>query len=93
MKEHDEFKKRMESAQKEGIGAVVKCIIDSDVPGGPFTTGLRQTEVIKKTMELMEEYHLTIGEAESFPDALKEALHKNSEQFEKSKPFTIYKRN
>ena len=48
-------------------------------------------QLIKDVMLEMEKRRFTTGEAEEFPNKLAEALKKNSERFEKEKPFAIYK--
>lgn len=50
----------------------------------------QQREMIKTIMKMMAEKGFTVGEAEELPEALSEELKRNSERFEKEKPFAIY---
>lgn len=53
----------------------------------------RQLKVINAVMQLMVEEAFSVGEAEELPEALSEELRRNSERFEKEKPFAIYKKD
>lgn len=59
--------------------------------GGMTIKAERQRELIVRVMEIMEEMAFTVGEVEEFPEELRNALQKNSEQFRKNEPFAIYK--
>ena len=48
-------------------------------------------ELVEETMVEMEKRKFTTEEAEEFPEQLKRAIKRNSERFEKEKPFAIYK--
>lgn len=50
-----------------------------------------QLKMIKEVMKTMEEQGITIREAEDFPRAFAEELKKNSERFEKERPFAVYR--
>ena len=50
----------------------------------------KKRELITEVMEEMANREFTVGEAEKFPELLKEALQRNSERFEKEKPFAIF---
>lgn len=51
----------------------------------------RQLKMIRELMKSMEEQGVTVREAEDFPRAFAEELKKNSERFEKERPFAVYR--
>lgn len=57
----------------------------------PILERERQLKMIREVMKSMEEQGITVREAEDFPRAFAEELKKNSERFEKEKPFAVYK--
>lgn len=52
---------------------------------------IKQCEIVKEILKLVEEKGLTLGEVEKLPDALRKAIQENNERFEKEKPFVVYK--
>jgi hypothetical protein len=57
----------------------------------PVSERERQLKMIREVMKSMEEQGVTVREAEDFPRAFAEELKKNSERFEKERPFAVYR--
>ena len=50
----------------------------------------RKATIVRAIMNLMVDNGFTVGEAEQIPGALASELRKNSERWEKDKPFAVY---
>lgn len=50
----------------------------------------RRATIVRSIMNLMVESGFTVSEAEQVPGALSSELRKNSERWEKEKPFAVY---